>query len=244
MYKKITHSIQEEHFDHPMVLPLAVAARAGNSAIAIPTPTPPGLIAPLPPAVMTEYTMTFRMDSRTIWTRYALGMINYSVSDFGNLPGTPNVKNSMARNASTVGTFFTPYYGITAGTKIGELLTALLVNGEKVVEVIKSGKDDVAVYTGIWEKQCMSLAEYLNELNPTQYPTTLLFDSFINLTAAWVRDFKARFAGDFAADAVALDDIVKIGVTGIPDHLQAGYTSIADMLSRGIVAQFPLSFVR
>jgi hypothetical protein len=220
-----------------MVLPRAV--RAG-----IDTPAPPPPIIPLPPAVMTEYTMTFRMDSRTIWTRYALGMINYSVSDFGNLPGTPSVKNSMARNASAVGTFFTPYYGITAGTKIGELLAAVLVNGEKVVEVIKSGKEDVAVYTGIWAKQCMALAEYLNQLNPTQYPTDLLAESFINLTAAWVRDFKARFSGDFAADAVALDDIIKIGVTGVPDHLQVGYTSIADMLSRGIVAQFPLSFVK
>ncbi len=241
MYKKITHSIQEEHFDDAMVLPQSIRSGVGDHPRLMQVP---GIVTPLPPAVMTEYTMTFRMDSRTIWTRYALGMINYSVSDFGNLPGTSAVKNSLARNAAAVGTFFTPYYGITAGTKIGDLLAAVLVNGEKVVGVIKSGKDDIDVYTGIWAKQCMALAEYLNQLNPNQYPRDLLAESFINLTAAWVRDFKARFIGDFAADAVALDDILKIGVSGVPDHLNAGYTSIADMLSRGIVAQFPLSFVQ
>jgi len=241
MYKKIVHSIQEEHFDHPMVLPSSIRARASNHPKLMRFP---GADAPLPPAVINEYTMTFRMDSRTIWTRYALGMINYSVSEFGSLPGTASVKTNLARNAAAVGTFFTPFYGMTAGTKIGELLTALLLNGVRVVEVIKSGKDDIAVYTLIWDKQIASLAEYFHELNPAQYPKDLMIDSFTNLTNAWTRDFRARFAGDFAADSVALDDILKIGVSGVPDHLRAGYTSIADMLSRGIIAQFPLSFVQ
>jgi hypothetical protein len=64
-----------------------------------------------------------------------------------------------------------------------------------------------------------------------------------NLVGFWVDDFKARFANDFATDAVALDNILKVAVTGIPNHANKGYSSIADILSRGIIAQFPLSFV-
>lgn len=234
MYKKITHDIVEEHFDHPLALPDHIKPTLIQSGT---------LSSPLPPAVMTEQTMTFRMDSRTLWTRYALGMVNYSVSDLGNLASTNNVKNSMARNASGVGTFFTPYYGYTTGAKIGDYLNALCVNGTKVVSVIKSGKTDIAVYQDIWQKQCLSLAEYFNKINPNNYPTDLLAEMFTNLTKFWADDFIARYNDDFAADAVALDNILKVGVTGVPDHARAGYSSIADILSRGVIAQFPLSFI-
>ena len=234
MYKKITHDIIEEHYDHPMALSDNIKPTLIQSST---------LNSPLPPAVMTEQTMTFRMDSRTLWTRYALGMVNYSVSDMGNLSSTNNIKNSMARNAAGVGTFFTPYYGYTTGSKIGDYLNALCINGTKVVSVIKSGKTDIAVYLDIWDKQCRSLAEYFNKINPNNYPTDLLAEMFVNLTKFWADDFIARYNEDFAADAVALDNILKVGVTGVPDHARAGYSSIADILSRGIIAQFPLSFV-
>lgn len=238
MYKKITHEIIEEHFDHPAALPDKLKPKLANTELNIGT-----LGQPLPPAVMTEKTMTFRMDSRTLWTRYALGMINYSVSDMGNLTSTSNIKNSMARNAAGIGTFFTPYYGYTSGSKIGDHLNALCINGIKVVEAIKSGKTDIAVYLEIWEKQCRSLAEYFNKINPNNYPTDLLAEMFTNLTKFWVDDFIARHNDDFAADAVALDNILKVGVTGVPNHSRAGYSSIADILSRGIIAQFPILFL-
>jgi hypothetical protein len=232
MYKKISHTIVEEHFDHPAVLPDNIKSGLYS----------PGNPLPLPPSVMTEETMTFRMDSRTLWTRYALGMINYSVSDLGDLASTGNVKNSLARNSANIGAYFTPYYGLTAGGKISDYLTALTANGIKVVDTIKAGRNDIAVYIEIWSKQSTAFAEYLNELNPNNYPKDLLTEMFINLTKFWVEDFNARYNKDFAADAVALDNILKVGVTGVPDHSKAGYRSIADILSWGIISQFPLMF--
>jgi hypothetical protein len=202
-----------------------------------------GVLPPLPPQVINERTLIFRMDSRTLWTRYALGMINFSVSDFGNLPSTNNVQNNLSRNAAAVGSYFIPYYGITAGTKISGLLDVLLKNGVKVVDAIKNNTTDTQVYTNIWAQETRSLAQYLNELNPSQYPTDLINEMLTNLTKFWVADFEARYAEDFAADAVALDNILKVAVSGIPDHANKGYSSIADILSRGIIAQFPLSFV-
>ena len=243
MYKKITHDIVEEHYDHPMVLPKDMCTPPPPTLSSTGPSTNGTLKTPLPPAVMTEQTMTFRMDSRTLWTRYALGVINYSVSDLGNLASTNNIKNSMARNSSNVGTFFTPYYGFTTSSKIGDYLNALCVNATKVVEVIKSGKTDTNVYQDIWNKQCRSLAEYLNSINPNNYPTDLLTEMFSTLTKYWTDDFNARYTDDFASDAVALDNILKIGVTGVPDHAKSGYSSIADILSRGVIAQFPLLFV-
>jgi hypothetical protein len=202
----------------------------------------PGVLPPLPSVVINERTLIFRMDSRTLWTRYALGMINYSVSDFGGMPSTPQVESNLSRNAAAVGNYFVPYYGLTAGTKIGDLLAVLVRNGTKIVQAIKA-RGDYDVYKEIWFREIDSLVNYLNEINPSQYPKDLLKEMFINLTNFWVEDFEARFNQDFAADAIALDNILKVAVIGIPDHANKGYSSIADILSRGIISQFPLSFV-
>jgi len=201
-----------------------------------------GPFDPLPSVVINEKTLVFRMDSRTLWTRYSLGMINYSVSSFGSLGSTPSVEKNLARSAAAIGDFFVPYYGMKAGTKIGSLLTVIANNGVKVVDAIKNNRD-IAAYATIWSKQIDELALYLHELNPSQYPIDLLTEQFTSLVNAWTTDFKARYAGDFVTDSITLDSILKIAVSGIPNHTNKGYTSIADILSRGIIAQFPLSFV-
>lgn len=197
---------------------------------------------PLPTVVINEKTLVFRMDSRTLWTRYSLGMINYSVSSFGNLGSTPSVEKNLAKSASAIGDFFVPYYGIKAGTKIGSLLVVMANNGTKVVESIKN-KRDISPYEVIWNKQIEELATYLNELNPSQYPVDLITEQFTSLVNAWITDFTARYNGDFVTDSITLDSILKIAVSGIPNHTNKGYSSIADILSRGIIAQYPLSFV-
>lgn len=233
MYKKITHDIVEEHFDHATVLPVEP-----RSTIAQPT----SMLSPLPSVVINERTLVFRMDSRTMWTRYSLGMINYSVSSFGNLGSTPSVEKNLAKAGSVIGEFFIPYYGIKAGTKIGSLLTVIANNGTKVVEAIKNKKDIVA-YDIIWSKQIDELASYLNELNPSQYPVDLIAEQFTSLVTTWTTDFNARYDGDYVTDSIALDNILKIAVSGIPNQTNRGYSSIADILSRGIIAQYPLSFI-
>jgi hypothetical protein len=228
MYKKITHNIVEEHHGiHPMLTNVS----GGTNQM-----------EPLPGIVINERTLVFRMDSRTLWTRYSLGMINYSVSKFGNLSSTDSVERNLYKSANNIGDYFIPYYGITAGTKIGELLIAIASNGTKVVDAIGSNRD-IAVFQDIWSKQIHELSLYFNELNPGQYPIPLVEEMITNLTKFWSDDFMARYNKDFAADAIALDNILKIAVSGIPDHANKGYQSIADIISRGIIAQYPLSFV-
>ena len=196
----------------------------------------------LPALVINERTLVFRMDSRTLWTRFSLGMINFSVSDFGNLESTPSVEKNLKTAAAEIGNFFVPYYGIAAGTKVGNLLTAIAINGTKVVEALKNRRD-VAAFETIWAKQADELAQYLNELNPSQWPRDLMSEMVVTLTKFWLSDFRARYEKDFAADSIALDNIFKVAVSGIPNHTNRGYTSIADLISRGIIAQYPLSFV-
>lgn len=196
---------------------------------------------PLPTVVINERTMNFRMDNRTLWTRYALGMINYSVAKYGGMADADAVANNLKKTAAQCGDYFYTYYGLTAARKIGSLLSVIATNGTKVADALQAGQD-ISSYETIWDKQINELANYLHELNPLYWPKDLLAEMFINLTALWIDDFKARLSKDFVADTIALDNILKVAVSGVPNHVQKGYSSIADRISRGIIAQFPESF--
>lgn len=196
---------------------------------------------PLPTVVINEKTMNFRMDNRTLWTRYALGMINFSVAKFGGMADAEAVADNLKKASAACGDYFYPYYGLTTARKLGDLFSVITINGTKVVEALQQGRD-IAAYEVIWDKQIEELARYLHDLNPAHWPKDLLDEMFINLTALWVDDFKARLAKDFVADSIALDNILKVAVSGVPNHTQKGFASIADRISRGIIAQFPTDF--
>lgn len=234
MYKKIEHNIIEEHFDHPGILPEKLKAQAG---------VPAGAAGPvIPPVVINEATMTFRMDCRTLWTRYSLGMVNLSVVTLGNMTNISDVEANLFKSASDIGTFFVPYYGITAGYKIGNLLTVYARIGVDELNAIKSGKD-LIMFRSLWISPINEIAEYFSDLNPTYYPKELLVDQFTALARLWGDNFHARFKSDAAANQSSLDNIIKLAVSGVPNHVNKGYSSIADTLSKGVIAQFPLSFV-
>lgn len=199
-------------------------------------------LEPLPSVVINEKTLVFRMDSRTLWTKYALGLVNYAVSDVANLTTTPSVEERMTKSATLIGDFFVPYYGIRAGSEIGKLLTDIFENGVQVVAALKKN-EDIVPFQIKWAEQTKALAELFNKLNPSQYPVLLLTEMLEALTKLWTDNIKARITQNIILNAESIDGINKLVITGIANHVNKGYQSLADVLSRGVIAQYPLSFV-
>ena len=234
MYKKITHDIVEEHFDHPSTLPLAMRGPL----------SPPLKAGQLPSYVMNENTMQFRMDARTAWAKWAWSLINYSISLNGNLPGTDQVKGRMHKNAVALGDFLIPYYGLSAARAMTTALIAIDDIGMHYVEAIKAGasKEELAVIAETWKPYIADVARLLNELNPNQWPESTVSDIFSGVIQAWQDQLQARAAGNIIAEGIAIDQLDKLVVTGVPDHVTPGFSSLADVFSRGIIAQFPELF--
>lgn len=196
----------------------------------------------LPEVVINEKSMTFRMDSRTLWTKYSLGLVNYAVSSVANLSTTPSVEERLTKSASLLGDYFIPYYGIRAGSDIARLLTDIFNNGVDVVETMKKNGDIVPLQIK-WASQVRELAELFNRLNPSQYPVSLLEEMLDALTKLWTDNIKARFTNNIILNAESIDGINKLVITGIANHVNKGYQSLADVLSRGVIAQYPLLFL-
>jgi len=229
MYKKITHNITEEHFDHPAVLPktMQVKMAASNGS--------------LPAYVINEATMVFRMDARSAWMKWVFSLMNYAISLNGNLPGTDQVKGRMHKNAVAIGDFLIPYYGMTAGRAVSTALIAIDDIGMHYVEALKAKKPTEEIVKS-WEPYVADLAKLMNEINPNYWPRTLIADILTNLVQTWQDQLNARAKGDIIADEIAIDYLNKLIVTGVPDHQKVGFSSLADLFSRGIIAQFPAMF--
>jgi len=252
MYKKITHNIVEEHFDHPMATAIKKAVDVDTKKKIKPgmddmdnyyddTDGSLGIHDPLPWNVYNDNTMLFRMDSRTAWMKWAFALLNYSISLNGDLPGTDAVKARLNKNAIALGDFLVPYYGLTAGQLLATHLIALNDIGMHYVNALKNDApvDDIVKS---WEPLVADIAKLFNELNPSNWPESLISDMFTNLVKGWQMQLTARATGDTVGDELAIDYMNKLVITGIPDHQKNGYSSIADTFSRGIIAQFPQQF--
>lgn len=228
MYSKITHKIVEEHYNQPMQEEPTPEIQSGGE---------------LPPAVMTESTMQFRMDSRSLWSRYAWNLLNYSISMNGGLPGTSQVETRLMKAASALGDYVTPYYGVTVGNELGDKLGAIAKVGAEVVDAVKDRRS-TEKFQIIWAELIEDLADFMNELNPSQWPEELLKETFTELVSLWTKAIESRYNEDWATNSDALDSLDKLVITGIPNHINKGYSSIADVFSRGIIAQYPSLFVK
>jgi hypothetical protein len=222
MYKKINHMIVEQHYGKDF-------KKFQLSA------------EPLPSSVINEKTMLFRMDSRTLWTKYALGLINFSVAEVNSIPNTNQIESRQIKSAIAIGDFFAPYYGITAANRIGQYLSGIFKVGIDFTESVKQRRDTDS-YTLIWQPLIEDLSTYLNQLNPSQWPKVLLEEMLAEMTKYWQQSIQARFDENFSQSEQAIDGLFKLVVTGIPNHFNKGYQSLADVISRGIIAQYPLEF--
>jgi len=248
MYKKISHNIVEEHFDHPIAASIKKAVdnkkpiKSGiTEYYSLSDDGSLGLNDPLPWDIYNENTMTFRMDARSAWMRWAFSIINYSISLNAGLPNTDQVKGRVHKNAMVLGDFIVPYYGITSGNLLATSLIALNDVAMHYINALKDKKDTTDIVKE-WDPLVADIAKLMNELNPNNWPTYLISDMFTNLVTGWKNELDARNAGDITADELAIEFLDKLVVTGVPDHKKAGYSSIADTFSRGIIAQFPSLF--
>ena len=243
MYKKITHNITEEHYGQPAGAEIPNPHKKTNPSympVGYYDDESIGLTDELPQYVLNENTMLFRMDCRSAWQKWVYSLMNYAISLNGNLPGTDQVKGRMHKNAVALGDLLVHFYGPTSAKLVGTSLIAIDDIGMHYVEALKKGEPTDEIVAS-WAPFVDDFANVMHELNPNNWPVSLITDIMLALVQAWQDQLTARANGDFTADEIAIDTIAKLVITGVPDHGK-GYDSLADIFSRGLIAQFPSMF--
>jgi hypothetical protein len=147
--------------------------------------------------------------------------------------GSPALPTSLARllrNQRDIGDAIAPYYGKAAGASLTRLLRGHILIAGDVLTAAKAG-DSAALADASrrWDANGRQIADFLAAANPAWPRAEMrrMMRDHLRLTTA---EAVARLTGDWRADVRAYDAV----------HRQALHMS--DMLSDGIVAQFPRRF--
>ena len=159
------------------------------------------------------------------WTRLAI------VSLSKDLPDTGPTVQRLLQNQDDIGDAIKPFYGDAAGEQLSALLRDHILIAAEIIQAAKAG-DSSAQEDAIarWYANADEIAEFLHSANPENWPLEemkAMMRDHLDLT---LQEAVAYLEGRHAASVAAYDQI----------HLQA--LDMADMLSEGIVKQFPKKF--
>lgn len=188
------------------------------------------------PSILTEETMMFRMDSRTLWSRFAWSLLNYSIALNSEISGVEQAEARIYAHAAKLGNFIKPYYGDANALALAAALTEF---GRLGVQVMKNLKDGIPLdgTTAQWDKNIEDIATFLSSINPEYWPKEAVKSYFTILVSLWIDSIRARNEQNWDANNLAIDSIDKLMITGNGDS-----SSLADVFSGGVIMQHPEKF--
>jgi hypothetical protein len=217
-----------------LMVALALAAvRSASGGIAKSSDKP--LAAPVP---VSASALVFHDAMRKLWEDHITYTRNVIISFELNepeasvvLPDLNTVVTRLLRNQVDIGDAIKPYYGTDAGTQLTELLQEHIAGAAQVLTALKTG-DQAGLQSALaaWYANAHEIAVFLSTANPQNWPLAemdQMMKDHLDLTTA---EAVARHQANWSADVVAYDEV----------HAQA--LEMADMLSDGIIAQFPAEF--
>jgi hypothetical protein len=167
---------------------------------------------------------------RTLWAQHMEWTYATVVAFAGDSPALQPTLTRLLRNQSDIGTAVAAYYGPAAGQQLTDLLTTHINEAVPVLVAARAG-DSAALTKAVddWYANARAIADFLSHANPAwkQGEMRQMMKEHITQTIGYA---SAVLAGKYA-DAVTQYD-----------EAEAHMTEMADMLSDGIVAQFPAKF--
>ncbi len=196
------------------------------------TATPPAEAAVAHGAVGAR--VAFHDAMRKLWEDHIVWTRQYIVSaatETGNLPDIGPTTDRLLANQADIGNALRPFYGDAAGDQVTALLRDHILTAAQLIAAAKAGDaTGVEVASTAWYANAHDIAVALNGLNPDHWALAdldAMMKDHLDLT---LDEAVARLQGRYADDVVAYDLV------------HAEILSMADMLSDGIIAQFPSRF--
>ena len=204
----------------------AVTFMLGTAA---PLTAPSVAAAPATPAKVPV--TAFHDAMRKLWEDHITWTRLYIVSVASSLPDKDATTARLLQNQADIGNAVKPYYGTAAGDKLTALLKAHILGAAAILDAAKAGdKAKQSSATAAWFANADDIAAFLNKANPTYWPLATVKNQMHMHLNATLEEATARLQGNYTAGVAAYDKV----------HLCI--LQLADILSSGIVHQFPDRF--
>jgi len=180
--------------------------------------------------MMTSSAVDLGKAMRVLWEDHILYTRNYIISALAGLEDAQAIAARLLKNQDDIGNAIKPYYGDAAGAKLTALLRDHILIAVEVVKAAKSGvAADLAAASKKWTANADDLAAFLSGANP-HWPRAEMTDMLHKHLEFTTQEVVSRLKKDWAGDIAAYD----MG--------HAHMMKFADILTSGIVAQFPDKF--
>ena len=170
------------------------------------------------------------MAMRKLWEDHITYTRNYIISALAGLEDQGKIAERLLQNQVDIGDAIKPFYGAEAGTKLTALLRDHILIAVDVVKAAKGGAAaELTAASNKWSANADDLAAFLSGANP-HWARAQMSEMLHKHLEYTTQEVVSRLKKDWAADIAAYDK----------GH--AHMLMFADMLTRGIVMQFPGKF--
>jgi hypothetical protein len=168
---------------------------------------------------------------RRLWTDHVAWTRLYIISAVHNLPDTKPTTDRLLQNQADIGAAVGAFYGAEAGSKLTALLRDHILIAADLVGASKAGDQAKAADASKrWYANADQISAFLSGANPKNWPLATVQGLMKTHLDQTVEEATHRIQGKYAEDVKDYDRIV--------EHI----LMMADVLTKGIVAQFPEKF--
>lgn len=201
----------------------------GTTALAAVVFAAPG---PRPAAAIGDSPATMLHDAmRKLWIDHVAWTRMYIISAAAGLPDAKPTTDRLLQNQADIGNAVAGYYGAEAGTKLTALLKDHILQAAELVTASKAGDQAKAADAKArWYKNADEIAVFLAAANPKHWPVETLKSAMKTHLDQTLEEASDRIQGKYDEDIKDYDEIV------------AHILTMADLLSSGIIKQFPEKF--
>jgi hypothetical protein len=171
-----------------------------------------------------------RMAMHKLWEDHIVWTRNVILNIMDDLPGTDQAVNRLLRNQDDIGNAVKPFYGDAGGKELTRLLREHITTAADLLKAAKTGNNSAFdAANKKWSANADEISDFLSKANPNWKLNDMkkMMHDHLTLTTD---EAVARLKKDYAADVKAYDKV--------HDEI----LMMADMLTDGIIKQFPGKF--
>ncbi len=173
----------------------------------------------------------FHDGMRKLWEDHVTWTRLYIISAAAGSPDTNLTAQRLLDNQRDIGNAVAGFYGKDAGDKLTSLLRDHILIAADLVTASKAGDQAKAADARTrWYANASDIAKFLHKANPKNWPEATLQGAMKTHLDQTLEEATHRLQGKYEQDIKDYDEIVK--------HI----LMMADVLSNGIIAQFPAKF--
>lgn len=185
----------------------------------------------VPPQIHSEAGHAFHDAMRKLWEDHVTWTRLAIVSFVNELPDLDATVTRLLRNQGDIGDAIKPFYGDRAGKQLTKLLEEHINGAVAILTAAKAGDQrQLEKASRAWYRNGNEIADFLSSANPDNWPRHEMRSMMKTHLDQTVKEATQYLEGHHRASVRSYDEIV--------EHI----LEMADVLSNGIIAQFPEQF--